>query len=366
MTPCEGIPCESGLTSKPIFGFGLGSCAKIHPFSGHIFIFRWPFDLLVSRIEELVAPEMALLDEEMARIVGSDHPFLGELNVHTFSKPGKRLRPKLLILCGKMMGYQGHFGPMYAAVFELIHTATLIHDDIIDDAKTRRGQNTLNEMLGNTITVLYGDLLYTKAHTTAIEAGSLEVLHTITSVSERMIEGELLQNRINHDIEIDEATYFDILKRKTAYLFAGTTKAGGLMANATTDQVTALFEYGFNLGISFQLIDDYLDYMGNADVLGKPVLQDLREGKITLPLIRLLAKGDPLHRKLVQSFWAEPDAAVPNALLDALNEDDMLKDTWELAERYAKSAVGFLKGFPENPYTDLLQELPIQLLYRKK
>ena len=309
---------------------------------------------------------MALLDEEMARIVGSDHPFLRELNERTFSKPGKRLRPKLLILCGKMMGYQGQFGPMYAAVFELIHTATLIHDDIIDDAKTRRGQTSLNDMLGNTITVLYGDLLYTKAHTTAIEAGSLEVLHTITSVSERMIEGELLQNRINHDISIDEPTYFDILKRKTAYLFAGTTKAGGLMASAHSDQVNALFEYGFNLGISFQLIDDYLDYMGNADVLGKPVLQDLREGKITLPLIRLLAKGDPNHRKMVQAFWADADAAIPNALLEALNEGDRLKDTWDLAEQYAKTAVNCLKGFPENPYTDLLRELPIQLLYRKK
>jgi len=308
---------------------------------------------------------MAQLDDEMARIVGSDHPFLQELNQRTFTKPGKRLRPKLLILCGKMLGYKGHLGPLYAAVFELIHTATLIHDDIIDDAKTRRGQKTMNDLLGNTITVLYGDLLYTKAHTAAIEAGSLEVLHTITWVSERMIEGELLQNKVNYNIDIDEDVYFDIIKRKTAYLFAGTTKAGGLMAGVSKEQTHALFEYGFNLGISFQLIDDYLDYMGSAAELGKPVLQDLREGKITLPLIRLLERA-PEHQALVQKLWANPDIPIPKLLLSALEHSDDLEKTFSLAKDYATRAVGYLEGFSSNPFTDLLRALPIQLLNRNK
>ena len=309
---------------------------------------------------------MARLDAEMMRIVGSDHPFLQELNQRTFAKPGKRLRPKLLILCGKMLGYQGELGPLYAAVFELIHTATLIHDDIIDDAETRRGQSTLNDLMGNTLTVLYGDLLYTKAHTAAIETGSLEVLHTITWVSERMIEGELLQNKINYNPDIDEPTYFDIIKRKTAYLFAGTTKAGGLIASAPSELTEALYEYGFNLGISFQLMDDYLDYKGSADVLGKPILQDLREGKITLPLIRLLSGGDERFLKWIKHIWATPETPLPAELLEALNESDVLGETWTLAKRFAEDAVAQLADFPANPYTDLLRELPMQLLHRKK
>lgn len=322
--------------------------------------------MLVSRIEELVATEMAQLDKEMMRIVGSDHPFLQELNKRTFAKPGKRLRPKLLVLCGKMLGYEGDLSPLYAAVFELIHTATLIHDDIIDDAKTRRGQTSLNDLMGNTLTVLYGDLLYTKAHTAAIETGSLEVLHTITWVSERMIEGELLQNKINHNIDIDEPTYFDIIKRKTAFLFAGTTKAGGLIASASEETIQALFDFGFNFGISFQLMDDYLDYKGSADVLGKPTLQDLREGKVTLPLIRLLSSGDEQFPKWIKKIWANPEAPLPAELLDAINSSDVLEDTWALAKRFAEDAVAHLANFPANPYTDLLRELPIKLLYRKK
>lgn len=312
-----------------------------------------------------MAPEMAMLQEEMTRIVGSDHPFLQELNQRTFAKPGKRLRPKLLVLCAKMMGYEGKLGPRYASVFELIHTATLIHDDIIDDAKTRRGQTSLNDMLGNTITVLYGDLLYTKAHTTAIEAGSLEVLHTITWVSERMIEGELLQNKINHQINIDEATYFDIIKRKTAYLFAGTCKAGALIANGTASQIQALYDYGFNLGVSFQLIDDYLDYMGSAKELGKPVLQDLREGKITLPMIRLLSLS-PEYKAQVQQVWEHPETDIPENLLQALSSSKVLEDTWSLAESYAKDATKLLKDFPDNLFTEILRNLPMQLLHRKK
>lgn len=319
-----------------------------------------------SKIAELVAPEMEGLDREMARILGSDHPFLTELNQRIMAAPGKRLRPKLLVLCCKMLNYAGNDGPLFGAVFELIHTATLIHDDIIDEAQTRRGRNTLNNLLDNTITVLYGDLLYTKAHSTAIETGRLDVLHTITWVSERMIEGELLQYKINYDSAITEDTYFDILTRKTAYLFAGTTKAAGLVAERTEAEIEKLFEYGFNLGISFQLIDDYLDYMGDEDVLGKPVLQDLREGKVTLPLIRLLAEDDGTWRDQIHALWENQAETLPPGLLEALQNGVHLKQTWELAREYAEKAVAALQGFERNEIWHILTTMPLQLLQRHK
>ena len=306
------------------------------------------------------------MDREMARILGTDHPFLAELNESIMTNPGKRLRPKLLVLCSKMLNYAGDDGPLFGAVFELIHTATLIHDDIIDEAKTRRGRNTLNNIQGNTITVLYGDLLYTKAHSTAIETGRLDVLHTITWVSERMIEGELLQYKINYDSMITEETYFDILRRKTAYLFAGTTKAAGLIASRTPDEIERLFDYGFNLGISFQLIDDYLDYMGDENILGKPVLQDLREGKVTLPLIRLLADDDGTIRDQIHQFWETESEALPEGLLKKLQNSDHLQQTWELAREYAEKAIAALQGFEPNEIWHILTTMPLHLLHRHK
>jgi octaprenyl-diphosphate synthase len=315
-------------------------------------------------IEALVDEEMVALDREMARVLGTDHPFLQELNARTMAKPGKRLRPKLLVLCSKMVGHEGDLAVRYSAVFELIHNATLIHDDIIDEAKTRRGQETLNRDLGNTLTVLYGDLLYTKAHTSAIEAGNFEIMHIITSVSERMIEGELLQNKVNYDADIDEATYFDILKRKTAYLFAGTTKSAGLIQGCTDAQVEALFQFGFHFGTSFQLIDDYLDYTADEAKLGKPVMQDLYEGKVTLPIIKLLEGDDGTLKQAIRDFWASKEKRVPQDLLDRLRAEDGLSFTRERARFYAEKAVEQLADFPSNIYTEVLRALPIKLLDR--
>lgn len=310
---------------------------------------------------------MLELDRTMQRILGTDHPFLEELNRHIMAGTGKRLRPTLLVLCAKMLEFQSPNTVLYAAVFELIHTATLIHDDIIDQAEVRRGRETLNNRLDNTITVLYGDLLYTKAHSTAIEAGRLDVLGNITWVSERMIEGELLQNKVNFNADISESDYFDILQRKTAYLFGGTTKAAGQMADRSAREIDALFDFGFNFGVSFQLVDDLLDYTGNTEEMGKPVLKDLREGKVTLPLIRLLAKAENKHLPdLIRTFWDHPEADLPDALLDALHGGGTIEETRELAETYAEKAAEALNTLPKNDMRTLLQTLPTALLTRTK
>jgi len=322
------------------------------------------FTLKLMQIEEMLAPELAALDREMGRALGSDHPFLRELSERIMCAPGKRLRPKLLILCAKMLGYRGERAPLYAAVFELIHTATLIHDDIIDDADTRRGQPTLNHDLGKTITVLYGDLLYTKAHSAAIEAGRLDVLADITWVSERMIEGELLQDKHNFDLDLDEATYFDILTRKTAYLFAGTAKAGALIADRTPDECEALFQFGFNFGVSFQLMDDILDYTSSEAAMGKPAFSDLQGGKATLPMLRLL-ESKPSIRKLVTRLWAGEEGVVEE-LAAELDAHDGLAEARRLAKNYAERAVSHLDRFPLNEYGAVLRELPLLQLHRIK
>ena len=332
------------------------SCVKIHPSRGAI--------LVLEKIEHLVAPEIYGLEEEMARILGSDHPFLQELNRRTMASPGKRLRPKLLILCSKMLGYQGPLPLLFAAVFELVHTATLIHDDIIDDADMRRGRMTLNRELGTAITVLYGDFVYTKSYSAAVEIGNLDALKTITWVSQSMIEGEILQNKYNFDLEIDEGVYFDILTRKTAHLFAGITKTAGLLAGLNEADLQALFEFGMCFGKSFQLIDDYLDYLGSAAQMGKPVLSDLREGKVTLPVIRLLARRGSAIGETIRHWWRHVDRPIPPSLLEALQGDSGLRETKQMADRYAHQAVGFLDRFPVNEFSETLKKIPLHLLER--
>ena len=327
---------------------------------------RWrPVILEITQIAELLAPEMEGLEREMIRILESDQPFLAKLNQRVVKQRGKRLRPKLLILCSKMVGYQGPLATLYASVYELIHTATLIHDDIIDGAQTRRGRRTLNSDLGNTITVLFGDLLFTRAYRAAVEMGRLDVLSTITEVTERMVEGELLQHRHNFDLSIQTRSYFDILERKTAFLFGGTTKTAGLIGDCSPEESQALYDFGYHFGVSFQLIDDYLDYMGSQSEMGKPVLSDLKEGKVTLPIIKLLQKDDGRFGELVERYWREPGGQVPEVLLQALKADNGLDETWQLAKEHAEKAVAFLEPFPDNEYAQILRELPFNTLYRK-
>lgn len=342
-----------GLYAKILFPGALPPIAA----KGHL---RLQFE----HFEQLIEPELAGLDEELSRILGTDHPLLAKMARRILAAPGKRLRPKLLVLCARMLDYEAQDAITYAAVFELIHTATLLHDDIIDDAKTRRGQATMNAEYDNTLTVLYGDLLYTKSHTRAIEAGRLDVLHTVDWVSERMIEGELLQHSHIFDLNIDEPTYFTILERKTAYLFAGTTKTAGLLAQRSEAEIDALYQYGFQLGVAFQIMDDLLDYIGEAAQMGKPVLSDLAEGKVTLPLIRLLAKDPELVRPLVERTWREHQ--VPDELVRMLRESDGIAYTFEHARAASERAVAHLSIFPDNAFASVLRALPVLLLDRRK
>src|SRR5205814_7762152 len=200
---------------------------------------------------------------------------------------GKRIRPAVLLMASRLVGYTGDRSILYAAVVEFIHTATLVHDDIIYDSDLRRGRLAVHSRWGNDITVLLGDYLYIKSMALALTHDSLDLVRVLCDVTLHMIEGELYQLTKNGDAGITEDEHFEIVRRKTAYLFGGCAQIGGMLGKVPSDREQALREYGFNLGVAFQIVDDLLDFTGDIETVGKPIGSDLREGKVTLPLIHL-------------------------------------------------------------------------------
>src|SRR5687767_6535692 len=218
---------------------------------------------------------------------------------------GKRVRPAVLLMAARLSGYTGDRAVLYASVVEFIHTATLVHDDIIDGADLRRGRMAVHSRWGNDITVLLGDYLYIKSMAMALTYDSLEIIRQLCDVTLRMIEGELYQLTKAGDVDISEEEHFEIIRRKTAYLFGGCAQIGGMLGGVTPERETALREYGFNLGLAFQIVDDMLDYTADAVALGKPVGGDLREGKVTLPIILLLRAAGAEADRLIRSIVAD-------------------------------------------------------------
>jgi octaprenyl-diphosphate synthase len=278
------------------------------------------------------------------------------------------VRPAVLLMAARLCGYSGERAVLYASVVEFIHTATLVHDDIIDDSELRRGRLAVHSQWGNDITVLLGDFLYIKSMSLALTQDSLEVIRLLCDVTLRMIEGELYQLTKNGDVQITEDEHFDIIRRKTAYLFSGCAQIGGMLGNATPDQIRALREYGFKLGIAFQLMDDLLDFTGDTDALGKPVGGDLREGKLTLPVIRLMHSDDREARALVTEIVRERTVTLDRwaELCRLLAEHGALEFATRRAMEYAESARGHMDAFSPSPERDALTALADYVLTRDR
>src|SRR5438874_2121914 len=245
----------------------------------------------LAQIFEPIRDDLDLVEQEFARHIQSRVALIPEMGKYIQKSGGKRVRPAVLLMAARLCGYGGDRAVLHAAVVEFIHTATLVHDDIIDDADLRRGQLAVHSRWGNDITVLLGDYLYIKSMALALTHDALDIVRVLCDVTLKMIEGELYQLTKNGDAGISEDEHFDIMRRKTAYLFGGCAQIGGMLGNVSTEREEALREYGFNLGIAFQLVDDLLDYTGDARAVGKPIGSDLREGKVTLPLIHLLRQS---------------------------------------------------------------------------
>src|SRR5262245_3791069 len=250
---------------------------------------------------EPIRADLDKVETEFYRHVESQVDLIPKIGRYIQNGGGKRIRPAVLLMASRLMGYTGELGILYAAVIEFIHTATLVHDDIIDDSKWRRGQPSVHSRWGSDVTVLLGDYLYIKSMGLALTPDRLDIVRQLCDVTLRMIEGELYQLSKKGVVDLSEEEHLDIVRRKTAYLFGGCARIGGTLGGATPEQEHALQQYGVNLGMSFQLIDDLLDFSGDQSALGKPVGGDLREGKVTLPVIRLLQRAEPATSKLINN-----------------------------------------------------------------
>ncbi|HVQ17376.1 MAG TPA: polyprenyl synthetase family protein [Vicinamibacterales bacterium] len=325
--------------------------------------------LALSQIFEPIRADLERVDLEFARHVQSQVELIPRIGQYIQTAGGKRIRPAVLLMAARLAGYEGDRAVLYAAVVEFIHTATLVHDDIIDDADLRRGRAAVHSRWGNDITVLLGDYLYIKSMALALTHDTLDLVRVLCDVTLKMIEGELYQLTKNGDADITEDEHFDIMRRKTAYLFGGCAQIGGMLGKIESEKEQALREYGFNLGIAFQLVDDLLDFTGDAQAVGKPIASDLREGKVTLPLIHLLRQsngeeGSRIVRDAIASHTVSPEQWA--MLLRMLKEHASIDYAYRRAVEYAERAKKPLYAFPPSSERDALLALPDFVLSRDR
>ena len=308
----------------------------------------------------LVADKLLLVEEDCRRNLRSEFGPIDELGRYLAQGGGKRVRPVLLLLASQMCGYKGDRDVLFASVFEFIHTATLVHDDVIDQADLRRGRGSMNARWGNELTVLLGDYLYIKSMNMALVADDIRIIKILASITLKMIEGELISDRRRWDIDLSEQEHLEIMRRKTAFLFSGCGQVAGVLSGVASEKVEALAEYGMNLGMAFQIVDDLLDFTADQSVLGKPVASDLREGKLTLPLIYLLEAGETSHRAMVQAVLDERDfkSVSRDEIVALLKTAKTLQRTRELALSYARRAREALAVFDPCPAREALRTLP--------
>ncbi|HSC27716.1 MAG TPA: polyprenyl synthetase family protein [Vicinamibacterales bacterium] len=322
----------------------------------------------LMQIFEPIRDDLQAVEHEFVRHIQSRVALIPEMGRYIQNSGGKRVRPAVLLMASRLSGYTGDRAVLYASVIEFIHTATLVHDDIIDGADLRRGRLAVHSRWGNDITVLLGDYLYIKSMAMALTQDSLEIIRLLCDVTLRMIEGELYQLTKTGDVDITEDEHFEIIRRKTAFLFGGCAQIGGMLGGVSPDREAALREYGFNLGIAFQLVDDLLDFTADAAALGKPVGGDLREGKVTLPIISLLRRGGSDAHRLIRDVVRDRAVSAEQwrQILYLLHEHRSIDASYERALEYADRAKACLAAFPPGRERDALAALTDYVLARDR
>ncbi len=297
--------------------------------------------------DDLIQVERAISLESVASVDA-----ITTIGQYIHEAGGKRLRPTLLLLCSRVCGGGGDAAVRMGAVVEMIHAATLVHDDIIDDARTRRGRPSTNIKWGNHTSVLAGDWLYMQAFQMALRDRNFHVLDVLISVTQMMVEGELMQLQRIGSIGVTEADYMDLVHRKTAALFAACARLGAVVAGATADDEDRLARYAWNVGMAFQLVDDLLDFTARENVLGKPVGNDLWEGKVTLPLIYALEEASPEERKLVEMVLTDRnyERASFASIYDVVERHGGIRRVRERATQFTEEARTLLATFPDSRY----------------
>ncbi|MDR3764220.1 MAG: polyprenyl synthetase family protein [Acidobacteriota bacterium] len=320
-----------------------------------------------KEIFDLLREDLAAIEREFGGYSVSSVQAITEIGDYLRQGGGKRLRPALLLLAAKLLNYSGPGAVRLGAVVEIIHTATLVHDDIIDEADVRRGRPSPNTIWGNPKCVLAGDWLYMQAFQISLEERNLRVLDVLIELTKQMVEGELLQMEQLGSL-ISRERHLDLIYRKTACLFAGCMQLGAVLAGATDEQQKCLYEYGRSLGMAFQITDDVLDLTASESVLGKPVASDLREGKATLAVIHALEHCTPAERQKIQNVLEQRafNGVTHQDILEILTRYESIAAAHQEATMYSERAVAQLEGFPESEFKRALLWLPQFIVGREK
>jgi octaprenyl-diphosphate synthase len=312
---------------------------------------------LLSDALELVETEMTQVNQTISARLTSDIALINTLGAYIIKSGGKRLRPLILLLCAKSCGYRGNYHILLAAVIEFIHTATLLHDDVVDSSATRRGQATANEVWGNEASVLVGDFLYSRSFEMMVETRNMEVMSILAGTTNAIAEGEVLQLLNAHSPNTTEKQYLETIHRKTAKLFESAARLGGVLAEADINTVEAISRYGIYLGTAFQLVDDILDYDASPEDIGKDVGDDLAEGKPTLPLIFVIKHGNDEQKKIVRQAIEQGNRDSIDEILEIVRSTGALDYTMNKASEQSELAIAELSCLEDNPFTTSLIQL---------
>ncbi|PLY00611.1 MAG: octaprenyl diphosphate synthase [Desulfuromonas sp.] len=322
----------------------------------------------MDQVLTLLKDDLVRVEEQFKEDLASDVELIRKVGEYVLGSGGKRMRPMLLLLCSRLAGYTGDRHVALASVVEFIHTATLLHDDVVDSAVLRRGQESANSVWGNEASVLVGDFLFAKSFSIMVRQGSLEILKTLSDATTSMAEGEVQQLINTCDLEMDEDRYLDVVRNKTAILIAAACRVGAILGSSTADQEEALAGFGMEVGIAFQLMDDALDYVADETEFGKAQGHDLEEGKMTLPLIHALKRCTGEERSRVESIIAEEQLSDESlaAVLELIQRYDGIGYTRQRAESMIASAKSKLHLFPSSIERDALETVADYVVSRRK
>lgn len=342
---------------SPAGDAALAASASGPPDWYHQPIFSGAINVAIEDIRKFIREDMRSVDEVIRTRLHSDVALIRQVAEYIIGGGGKRLRPSLVILSAGAFGYQGRHHHVLAAVVEFIHTATLLHDDVVDESALRRGQPTANSLFGNSASVLVGDFVYSRAFQMMVGADSMRVLRVLADATNVIAEGEVLQLMNCHNADIDEQSYLRVIRYKTAKLFEASTRLGAILGDAAAGDEEAIANYGMHLGTAFQLIDDVLDYSGDHTVIGKNVGDDLAEGKATLPLIYAIKHGTGAQAALIRHAIEQGGIEELSGVLDAIRTSGALEYAREQAGVESRAARESLSGLANTKYRDYLLQL---------
>ncbi len=319
--------------------------------------------MVLNDIRQLLAAELSQVDQCILNALHSNIPLIGQIGQHIINSGGKRLRPICVLLSAKACDYQGKQHIDLAAIIEFIHTATLLHDDVVDESLRRRGVDTANALWGNSASVLVGDFVYSRSFQMMTTLNSLDIMQILSDATNQIAEGEVLQLINKHDPATSEENYLEVIRLKTATLFQAAMNLGGIIAKADDTIIKALTTYGLNIGIAFQLVDDMLDYSGEN--IGKNIGDDLAEGKPTLPLIRALQIGTHEQRRLIEIAIKQGKLDELAVIKETISSTCALDYCFDKAKHYTDLAITALQALPDNQYRQALIEIAHVAISRK-